>query len=43
MSCLCHEKGSGTGTHISKLYKKYFKVKKKNPQFCQAMPETIIK
>lgn len=29
MSCLYHEKGSRTGTRISKLYKKYFKVKKK--------------
>lgn len=29
MSCLYHEKGSRTGARISKLYKKYFKVKKK--------------
>ena len=33
MSCLYPEKGSRTGTRISKLYKKYFKVKKKTLNF----------
>lgn len=41
MSCLYHEKDSTTGTHINQLYKKYFKVKKH--EFCQAVPETIMK